>query len=57
VSPNADASAFVITAAVILALLLVWTVIGQFILKRVAIFLGCCAVAAIFFFDYGGFGS
>lgn len=54
-SPNA--SDFVIAAAVILALLLVWTVVGRFILKRVAIFLGCCAVAAILFFDYGGFGS
>jgi hypothetical protein len=50
-------AAFVVGAALILAIMLFGTVVGRFIFKRIAIFLACCAVAAIFLFDYRGFGS
>jgi hypothetical protein len=57
VNPNDAAPTFVITAAIILSLILGWTVVGRFILKRIAIFLGCCALAAIYFFEYSGFDA
>jgi hypothetical protein len=57
VNLNDGGPAYVIGVALILLILLIGTVTGRFIFKRIAIFFACCAAAAILLFDYQGFGS
>lgn len=46
------AAAFITVTTIVLVVLLVFTITGRYILRKIAIALGVIAAAAIFVFDY-----